>query len=253
MSNALFALSAFALGALHALEPGHGKTVVAAYLVGSGGRVRDAVLLGAVVTLTHTSSILVLGLLTVLASAYLVPETVHEILEVLSGLLVVAVGLWMVRDRLLLHRHGHRHPREEHTPPAHPHEHPPEDGHGHHGHHHPPPRGERLSLGNLIALGVSGGMVPCPAALALLLAAVAVGNVLWGLSLVVVFSLGLATVLIAIGVALVTAASFAGRFVETGDGRAARYAAAASAVVVTALGVAMTARAFIDVAGLSLP
>lgn len=107
----------------------------------------------------------------------------------------------------------------------------------------------RPSLGSLVTLGISGGMVPCPAALALLLAAVAVGNVLGGLSLVVVFSLGLAAVLIAIGIVLVKAASLASRFVGTGEGRLARYASVVSAVVVLVLGIAMTARAFSDVLG----
>ncbi|NIQ98744.1 MAG: High-affinity nickel-transporter, partial [Gemmatimonadales bacterium] len=88
----LLAGSSFGLGALHALEPGHGKTVVGAYLVGSRGRVRDAVLLGLVVTLTHSGSVVLLGLLSIVAAAVFVPETVHTILEVVSGLLVLGVG-----------------------------------------------------------------------------------------------------------------------------------------------------------------
>jgi nickel/cobalt transporter (NicO) family protein len=248
LSVLLFALSAFVLGALHALEPGHGKTVVAAYLVGSKGRVRDAVLLGGVVTFTHTFSIILLGLLTAVASAYLVPETVHEALEVVSGLLIVGVGLWMVRDRLLVRSraHGHSHPHE------HEHDHDHEDR-DHHDHSHALPDGGRASLGSLITLGISGGIVPCPAALALLLASVAVGNILGGLSLVVVFSLGLAAVLIAIGIVLVKAASLAARFLGSGEGKFARYASVASAFVVLALGVAMTARAFIGVLGVRPP
>ncbi|MHB1417521.1 MAG: nickel/cobalt transporter [Chloroflexota bacterium] len=264
MSGILFAVSAFVLGALHALEPGHGKTVVAAYLVGSKGTVRDAVLLGGIVTFTHTFSIIVLGLLTAVASAYLVPETVHEVLEVVSGLLVVAVGLWMVRGRLLVPRsdHGHSHGEHEHASAHHDHDHAPDPDHphahshqhgadGHHGHSHTLPEGQRPSLGGLVTLGISGGMVPCPAALALLLAAVAVGNVLGGVSLVIVFSLGLAVVLIAIGIVLVKAADFAKRFFGDGEGKFTRYASIASALVVTALGVAMTARAFVDVTGFS--
>ena len=265
MSGLLFALSAFVLGALHALEPGHGKTVVAAYLVGSKGRVSDAILLGGVVTFTHTFSIIVLGLLTVLASAYFVPETVQEVLEVVSGLLIVAVGLWMVRNRILREpSHGHSHGDHEHAAHVHDHSHEHEHehehthdhhDHGHAGHSHVLPKGQRPGLGALIALGVSGGMVPCPAALALLLAAVAVGNVIGGLSLVVVFSLGLAAVLIAIGIVMVKAASLAGRYLgeELGaESRLARRAGAVSAVVVTALGVAMTARAVLGVSGISL-
>lgn len=263
MSTLVFAVSAFALGALHALEPGHGKTVVAAYLVGSKGRVRDAVLLGGVVTFTHTFSIIVLGLLTAVASADLVPETVHEVLEVVSGLLIVGVGLWMVRERVFLGRsaHGHSHGEHDHHEHPHPHDHQEHASHDHeehashdhshgaHGHTHALPEGARPSLGSLVTLGISGGIVPCPAALALLLAAVAVGNVLGGVSLVVIFSLGLAAVLIAIGIVLVKAAGLAGKYIGGGDGRLARYAGICSAFVVTALGVAMTVRAILDVAG----
>ncbi len=103
-----------------------------------------------------------------------------------------------------------------------------------------------------MALGISGGIVPCPAALALLLTAVGVGNALGGLLLVLVFSLGLAVVLIAIGVALVKAAGIAGRYIGSGDSRFARYASVASAFLVTGLGLVMTARAIVDVAGISV-
>jgi nickel/cobalt transporter (NicO) family protein len=277
LSGLLFALSAFVLGALHALEPGHGKTVVAAYLVGSRGRVRDAFLLGGVVTFTHTFSIILLGVLTVVASAYFVPETVHEVMEVVAGLLVLAVGLWMVRERILLGRsghghshahqsdHDHAHGEDEHVlvgaaaAHVHAHAHPHSEDHGlghrhdHDVHSHAPPPAGRLSVWGLVTLGISGGMVPCPAALALLLAAVAMGNIIGGISLVVVFSLGLAAVLIAIGVALVKAAHLAGRFLgggPDGEGRFARRAGIASALVVTALGVLITARGVLGVAGI---
>ncbi len=249
--NAMILLSALVLGGLHAIEPGHGKTVVAAYLVGSRGRVSDAVILGGVVTFTHTSSVIVLGLLTALAGAYLVPETVHRGLEVISGLLVVGVGLWMVWTRMVRGQsaHGHTHgPHGEHLQ---------EQEHGHtdaqvHQHSHDSvsfARRERATLGGLVALGISGGMVPCPAALALLLAAVALGDVLAGVSLVIIFSLGLAAVLIAIGIMLVKSADLAGRRLPAvfGEhGGFARWAGSASAVVVTLLGIGMTVRAAVD-------
>lgn len=280
MSSLLFALSAFMLGALHALEPGHGKTVVAAYLVGSRGRVRDAFLLGGVVTFTHTFSIILLGVLTVVGSAYFVPETVHEVMEVVAGLLVLAVGLWMVRERILLgrsghdhshdhdhHHHDHDHGRGEHEHAlvgvasesanahslSHDHDPPSARQHRHEGRNHAPAPPGRPSIWGLVTLGISGGMVPCPAALALLLAAVAMGNIMGGISLVVVFSLGLAAVLIAIGVAMVKAAHLVGRFLGVGlegESRFARRAGVASALVVTALGVMITARGVLGLAGI---
>ncbi len=251
MNDLFFAVSAFALGALHALEPGHGKTVVAAYLVGSHGRVRDAVALGGVVTFTHTFSIIVLGVLTAVATTYLVPETVHEALEVVSGLLVLAVGIWMLDARIVRpHRAQRQAVEQAHRPAADDHEHGP---HTHRHRHAGPAGGQRLDLWGLVTLGISGGIVPCPGALALLLAAAAVGDVVAGVSLVIVFSLGLASVLVAIGIALVRAADLAlRRFGERfSDGRLAWRASAGSAVVVTLLGVFMTSRAALHiVAGL---
>ncbi len=244
MNELFLAVSAFVLGALHALEPGHGKTVVAAYLVGSRGRVRDAVALGGVVTFTHTFSIIILGLLTAVAADYLVPETVHETLAVVSGLLVLVVGIWMLNARVL---------RPEATSHA---QHPPLAGHEHgsalhkHEHSHAGSR-RRLGVWGLVTLGISGGIVPCPGALALLLAAVAVGDVVGGLSLVVIFSLGLATVLVAIGTILVRAADqVLRRFGDDfGATRIARRASVGSAVVVMLLGAVITTRALLDVVG----
>lgn len=291
-------VSAVFLGAFHALEPGHGKTIVAAYLVSSKGRAIDAVLLGGVVTFTHTFSIIVLGLLTAVASVYLVPETVHEVLSLVSGLLVVGVGLWMLRTRASAlssgEAHAHSHSlenlgqREQASGKAHlayqfsqgdygvrgiadDHQHihsePVSDaaemGHDHHSTEHSHgglrhsdalPSNERPSIGGLITLGISGGIVPCPAALALLLAAVAVGNVLGGVSLVIAFSCGLAAVLIAIGIVFVKGAHLAGRYFSGGSGERsfARYVGLASAVLVTALGVLLTARAVLDMIGVRL-
>lgn len=263
MNQLFFALSAFTLGALHALEPGHGKTVVAAYLIGSKGTVRDAVTLGAIVTLTHTSSIIVLGILTAVAAAYFVPETIHELMEVVSGLLIVAVGLYMIKDRIVDARfetpdadqHHHRHGRH-HSPglaaadsPGHRHD---------HDHDHSPlvqHRGgsahsyemnrSQLSLWGLVTLGISGGIVPCPAALAILLAAAAAGNILGGISLVIIFSLGLAAVLVAIGIVLVRAANLAQRYLsEEASNKLSQRAGAISAVVITFMGLVMLAKAF---------
>jgi nickel/cobalt transporter (NicO) family protein len=260
MDFLLLALPIFGLGALHALEPGHGKTVVAAYLIGSKGRVSDAVLLGLIVTLTHSGSVILLGVLSTVAAAYFVPETVQKVLEIVSGLLVLAVGLWMLllRDRSG-HDHGHMHPHAAELEDQHghvhasqefgdahaeAHDHPHPHPHGSHGHDHTAPvatPGKRPGLGQLVALGISGGIVPCPAALAVLLAAISLGAFLRGLSLVIIFSIGMATVLVAIGIMMVKAAGFAARYVQ--EPRWVRLAPRVSAVVITLLGLGLTVKA----------
>jgi len=276
---ALLAGSSFGLGALHALEPGHGKTVVGAYLIGSKGRVSDAVLLGLIVTLTHSGSVILLGVLSTVAAAIFVPETVQKVLGVVSGLLVVGVGGWMlvVRTRQARGAHGgHAHPRShdhsrEHDSPhapgdrlhaaaqehahdheasqshdhPHPHEAAHEHSHGGHGHSHTLALapGERPTLGQLITLGISGGIVPCPAALAVLLAGVSYGQFAKGLSLVVVFSIGMAAVLVAVGVTMVKAAGFAGRHV--GESKWTRVVPVFSAALITLVGVGLTTKAML--------
>lgn len=258
MEFLLLAMSSFGLGALHALEPGHGKTVVGAYLVGSKGTSWDAILLGLVVTLTHTGIVIVLGVMSAVAAAYFVPDTVQKVLEVVSGLLIVGVGGWMIALRIrqarrhLSHQHEHEHHHvEEHADEHHHHDHDDHDEHddhdNHHGHTHAPALkpGERPSLGQLVALGISGGIVPCPAALAVLLAAIAVGGFVRGVSLVVIFSLGMASVLVAIGIVMVHAARFAGRYVA--ESKWTRIVPILSAAIITAIGVGLTVRAVVHV------
>jgi nickel/cobalt exporter len=191
---------ALVLGALHALTPGHGKTIVAAYLVGSRGTVRHAVSLGLVVTLTHTGSVLALGVLTLIASQYIIPTKLFPILEIASGLLIVGLGLHLLEQRWRTWRSrtadaGHHH----HDIGSHSHPH----SHAHtHDHHHLPDV-SAVSWRSLLALGVSGGLVPCPDAIAILLVAVTMNRITVGLTLIVAFSLGLALVLIVIGIAMV--------------------------------------------------
>jgi len=254
---AAFYAAAFVLGAFHALEPGHGKTVVAAYLVGSKGRVYEAVLLGAIVTFTHTFSIIVLAVIARYAAASYTDQQLHTYLGLVAAVLILAVGIWMVYTRWralhALHHHHHDHGHDHGHSHSHGHDH--SHGHEHaavlehdwehkhihshgpfgHSHHHHPAPGEKIGLWSLLALGVSGGLVPCPAAFALLLAAVSAGALAKGLSLVLVFSLGLAAALVAIGIGVVKAAGFAGRFMDTE--RVAPYVAMASALLVTLIGV----------------
>jgi nickel/cobalt exporter len=286
MEYLLMLAFAFGVGAAHALEPGHGKTVVAAYLVGSRGRTLDAVVLGGVVTFTHTFSVYILAIASTVAAAYLVPNQVEHWLAISSGLLVVAVGLWMIYVRTKygppVHSHshgGHSHNREahghSHVHRAQAHDHgDADDGHnydrGHggqdhdhdhpHPHPHPHPVAQRegpgaaaadvgqsnagsVGLGSLVALGVSGGIVPCPAALALIPAAIGLGAVLKGLGLIVSFSLGLALVLMAIGILTLKAAGFASGWLERGDWT--RRISIASAYFIALLGLALTVKAFL--------
>jgi nickel/cobalt transporter (NicO) family protein len=183
--------SAFVWGALHALSPGHGKTMVAGYLAGSRGRPKDAALLGLTVTVTHTSAVFALGLITLAASAYILPEDLYPWLGVTSGAMVIAIGLWAIWTRLRRwramraeHAHGHNH--------MHGHDH----THGHPSHEAP------ITTRSLIALGVSGGIVPCPSALVVLVAAISQHRLGLGLALIVAFSVGLAATLTAVGLAV---------------------------------------------------
>ncbi len=232
-------LIAAALGALHALSPGHGKTVVGAYLVGARGTARHAVFLGLVVTVTHTLGVYLLGLVTLTASRYVVPERLFPWISALSGLLVLGIGASLAVSRLAAaggdHHHHHDHDRH--------HDH---DHHHDHGHDHshaplPGPIGWR----SLLALGVSGGLLPCPSALVVMLGAIALGRIAFGLVLIAAFSAGLAAVLTGIGLALVYAR---GLFEHLPlDGRFARLVPVASAVVISVAGLAIVAQALAQI------
>ncbi|MGZ4482208.1 MAG: nickel/cobalt transporter, partial [Gaiellales bacterium] len=231
---ALALLIAMFWGALHALTPGHGKSIVAAYLVGSRGTARHAAFLGATVTVTHTAGVIGLGLVALYLSHYIVPETLYPWLSLISGVTVVAVGATILGRRLrrlagASHDHLHHHHDHHHHGPA--------------GHDHLPPGadGSPITARSLLALGVSGGLLPCPSALVVMLGAIALHRVAFGLVLVVAFSLGLAGTLTSVGLLVVYARRFVDR-VPAG-GRAMRVLPAFSAGVITVLGVALTLRA----------
>lgn len=232
MLEALFyILSSFWAGAVHAATPGHGKTIAAAYIVGARGRPMDAVLLGVFVTLSHTSGIVLVGVLASLGSAWLVPQVVEAYLALGTGLLVIGLGLWMLWTQRELLALAMGEPAEaavtapegtaDGGPPPHAHDHDAhEHGPGQHHHHGQEPRwhshgwGTRHShrldlvtaddrrprLAVLLTLGIVGGILPDPTALAILLASLSSGKVLLGLATVVVFSLGFAATLVAVGV-----------------------------------------------------
>jgi ABC-type nickel/cobalt efflux system permease component RcnA len=225
-SAMLFAmLAAFAFGAVHALSPGHGKTLVAAYLVGSRGTPRHAVFLGLTVTLTHTVSVFALGLVTLYLSRFVLPETITPILGTISGVTIVWVGATLLYRRTV---------GRGAAPPA------PGLAHDHGDgrvHTHLP---EEIGVGGLIALGASGGLVPCPSALVLLLTSVSLGRVGLGLTLLVAFSAGLAMVLTGVGLAVLYAKHWLPDRAKTAENPWFRYLPVASAAFIVCIGVAMT-------------
>ncbi len=275
---------AISLGALHAFEPGHGKTLIAAYMVGTKGRAWDGVLLGTIVTITHTFSVILLGLVAMMLSKKYSDEVLHNWLGLFSAGLILIVGIWMLRQRLSgsghghfhlfggHHHHDHPHPHshEHHHPHAHGHKHESEADHGHkHEHEHEQPhqhshehdgyhdhlhkahehaaaKGHQhhdhskaaakstTSKLELLLLGLSGGIIPCPTAIATLLTAIAAGKIAQGLSGTLFFSLGLGGVMITIGVILSQSRHLTSKISENLD--FARKMGIASAVLIIALG-----------------
>src|SRR5581483_10356318 len=205
-------------------------SIVAAYLVGSRGTPRHALLLGLTVTVTHTIGVFTLGIVTLSLSEFIVPDDLYPWLNLVSALLIVAVGLsvlrWRVREwrkRAPAHDHHHGH------------------SHGPGGHHHHHERDHALSARRLLGIGISGGIVPCPTALVVLLAAISLHRVGYGLVLILAFSLGLAGAMTAIGIVAVSAKRVFSRVERSGS--LIRLLPAISALVVLGLGLAMTVRA----------
>lgn len=225
----------FWFGALHALEPGHGKTMVAAYLVGVRGTPKHAVLLGAMVTFAHTISVFALGLVTMFLSQYILPEKLAKMLGLVSGLSIIWIGGMMLWRRLRK-LSGHHHPSHDHDH-SHPHSHDHNHSHGPDSHSHVP-EGE-ISMGSLIALGASGGLVPCPSALILLLSAISIGKVGLGMMLLLTFSLGLALVLTGTGLLVLYARNLFPQ--RKGEQRPVfRFLPVISAATVLVVGIVMT-------------
>jgi ABC-type nickel/cobalt efflux system permease component RcnA len=277
--GALAVLLAVLLGCGHALLPGHGKTVMAAYLAGRRGRSRDALTVGATVTATHTVGVLVLGL-AITPSSTLAGDQVIRWLGVASGALVAGIGALMLRGAVPRWRevrsgqappvaelpepalagavgasspsgvHVHARPDGTHT---HEHEHPHDSEHEHdhehphhHGHHHGP-AGHTHGRGGLIGMGVAGGLVPSPSALIVLLASVGLGRTAFGVVLVLAYGAGMAGTLTAVGLALVRLRGRLERRVTTGRGSRLLTGLAATAPVGTAalvllVGLALVAR-----------
>jgi ABC-type nickel/cobalt efflux system permease component RcnA len=230
-----FLLAAFAWGGMHALSPGHGKTMVAAYLVGTRGSARHAVALGATVTITHTIGVFALGVVTLLLSQFILPEQLYPWLNLASGLMVVGIGGVVLRMRVrseggrVQEKHDHSH------------------SHGHAHHHHQDDDSalctphSALSTKGIIAMGASAGLIPCPSALVVLLGAISQHQVALGLLLITMFSLGLAGTLTGLGLAVVYARRLTARIDMSG--RLVTALPAVSALVIVGAGCLLTARA----------
>ncbi len=307
-------LGAFVWGAVHSLSPGHGKTLVGAYLVGERATSRHALFLALTTTITHTVGVFVLGFVTLAATRYVLPEQLFPWLSLLSGGLVIGIGMQLIRQRTRYRRQmsgqGHSHPHHEHDHSdhahahshghhSHSHHHHDDDhsdhahthghnnhGHGHHHHNHSHPRptphashpdpahnpiammehtpphhsttshththlplaadGQPVTWRGLLLLGFSAGLVPCPAALVLLLGAIGLGNPVSGLVLVLAFSLGLASVLTGLGLLLVSAKR-AFQQLPAPRLRQLRWLPLASAVGITLIGVGISTQAVLQI------
>ena len=208
---------AYVFGAVHALSPGHGKTLVGAYLVGSRGTPQAAIWLGLTTTVTHTLTVFILGVTTLLASHYIDLDQVYPILGAVSGVAICLVGLRLLTMRWRDGHHHHHHPDH------------------HHHHHDDQPREDWSSI---LAIGISGGLVPCPSALVLLLSAIALHKITYGLVLIGGFSLGLASVLTTLGLAAVSGRKWLESF-PIGSGVMQRLSVV-SALVIIGVGLGLT-------------
>ncbi len=205
--------TALILGAIHALTPGHGKAITAGYLVGSKGTLIHAVYLGVIITVTHTASVFILGAITLFLSAYIVPATIIKSLNLISGMLIVGFGLslllqrikYLIEDRNILHEHT----KLQNKP---------------------------LTFKHLLAFGISGGIVPCVDALAILLVAVSLQKIIFGLLILLTFSIGLSAALTVSGMLAITAQKKVFQRFERLN-RIEHYLGIISAVVVTILGI----------------
>jgi nickel/cobalt transporter (NicO) family protein len=220
-------LVAIILGGLHALSPGHGKAVMAGYLVGTRGSKRHALILGLTITITHTAGVFALGLITLYAATLVTPERLYPWLTLVSGVMILVIGATLIvtRMRTAFHGYGHEH-EHDHT-----------HGSGKTG----------LSRRNVVILGITGGLIPCPTALVVLLSALSLHRVAYGMLLILAYSLGLAIVLSGIGIVLASGTALVSRvrprFSLRGFWRAASLIPVASAAVVAIAGIALTAQA----------
>ena len=175
----LWTLTAFILGFMHALEPGHGKSVMAAYILGTGANLRDALLLGLTVVISHTSVVFALGILSIYLVGTLSSEMTHDIMSVIGGGILITVGIWILKNYFRPHEH------------------------------------KIDTKKGVLAIGLSAGLVPCPAALAVLLFSITSGNLYDGLVYVFIFSLGLALSISLLSTLFVRGKQFIEKYVQS--------------------------------------
>jgi ABC-type nickel/cobalt efflux system permease component RcnA len=249
-------LVAIVLGALHALEPGHGKTLLAISLVGARATVKQATILASSLTLAHTAGVLALGIAINLFKGYFVPESIYPWITLLSGVAIAIVGARAVQRQIqarqpLAHAHAHAHPHAHahdhehiHAPHTHTHDHPHPHAHDdlEHARLHAIPGTAPLTFGSTLWAAMSGAVAPCPAALVVLLAAIALNQVTYGILVIVAFSAGLAATLTGLGIAVVRSAGWLQN--RRGFERFVRYGPLASALVISTIGAVMVGQGF---------
>lgn len=270
-------LVALGLGMLHALEPGHGKALMAVSLVGARATVKQAAILAGALTIAHTAAVLLLGLVLQVFKGYFVPERIYPWIALGSGLIVACVAALALARNFpqvrrfaftheertnvhggSLHEHGHEHTHthshshdadgHSHSHDAHEHEH--EHVHGGRTHSHAIAGSQPLRFGSAVAAAVSGGIAPCPAALVVLLASLALGQAAYGLAMVLAFSLGLALTLVGLGIGVVRGARLLSGIPLFE--RYLPYAPLASALAMAAVAAALVGRGLVDI-GAPLP
>jgi len=260
-------LAAFGFGALHAIEPGHGKALLAFTLVGSRATTKQAAILAASLTFAHTIGVILLGVVLFFVTGF-VPETIYPWITLVSGVAIAIIGgralaRYIRGIQPFAHAHVHEHSD------AHPHEHPHEHGSGHthaigHEHSHPVladdalththggtthshvvPGSQPLNFGSAVWAAMSGGIAPCPAAIILLIAAVNSHRIGYGLLLIVIFGLGLASVLTGLGLAVVHGAAWIASNAKYE--RIVRYGPLASAALISIIGSVLLGQGFVQV------
>lgn len=228
--------AAIGLGALHSLEPGHGKGVITAYLIATRGKTRDAVLLGLISAVTHTLSIVILSVAATSAVKLFAPDSLTRWLELLSGVLITIIGARIlyrhVRPRIV--SMGKLSAKHHDVSDHHHHEH-------HHHHHH---HGQPASLAGIVTVGLLTGLIPCPSAMAIFLASLTADRIPIGLGLVSAFSLGSAVTMSVIGILIVHAGKTVKRMERIGFVRSLNLI---SSLLILGLGVVVTFQALLAV------
>ena len=248
----LVLIVAFILGAIHALGPGHGKSLMAAYLIGTKGRIRDAITLALTLTISHVFTVLVVGFLALFLADFFLPETISKWFGLFSGIAIFFIGLWLFISRYRVLKRGnnkyflnnfHEHSHEQHNVDKHvclkgiqqySNSESSDLKHEPHTHNH---YNSDLSIWSNIAVGISGGIVPCPKAIVILLLAISLHKIALGIIIILVFSIGLAFTLVTLGIVVVKASYFLKR--RLNDKRL-QVISTFGAVVIIGLGIFLT-------------